>query len=120
MIRRPPRSTLFPYTTLFRSLSAGGVRRHQRAAVLAEDHDPARRAERSSPRIDGAGLRQLPDDTAGLDVDRAQDPLGWFVGRLFERTAHEALAGLPLHRQPREHAALVVGLHVVQAGRRIE
>src|SRR2546427_2922604 len=23
MIRRPPRSTLFPYTTLFRSLSAG-------------------------------------------------------------------------------------------------
>src|SRR5256885_13650186 len=24
MIRRPPRSTLFPYTTLFRSVSAGG------------------------------------------------------------------------------------------------
>src|SRR3712207_8089040 len=24
MIRRPPRSTLFPYTTLFRSLQAGG------------------------------------------------------------------------------------------------
>src|SRR5258707_9759509 len=24
MIRRPPRSTLFPYTTLFRSLCAGG------------------------------------------------------------------------------------------------
>src|SRR3712207_7870138 len=25
MIRRPPRSTLFPYTTLFRSLAADGV-----------------------------------------------------------------------------------------------
>src|SRR3712207_7482435 len=25
MIRRPPRSTLFPYTTLFRSLSAQGL-----------------------------------------------------------------------------------------------
>src|SRR2546430_9649252 len=25
MIRRPPRSTLFPYTTLFRSLIAGGA-----------------------------------------------------------------------------------------------
>src|SRR5258708_26561228 len=24
MIRRPPRSTLFPYTTLFRSLASGG------------------------------------------------------------------------------------------------
>src|SRR2546422_8354073 len=31
MIRRPPRSTLFPYTTLFRSLGvqpAGGVHQH--------------------------------------------------------------------------------------------
>src|SRR5258707_2552620 len=27
MIRRPPRSTLFPYTTLFRSLGLGGQRR---------------------------------------------------------------------------------------------
>src|SRR5258708_23360152 len=26
MIRRPPRSTLFPYTTLFRSLFRGGAR----------------------------------------------------------------------------------------------
>src|SRR2546430_12258209 len=25
MIRRPPRSTLFPYTTLFRSLADGGI-----------------------------------------------------------------------------------------------
>src|SRR2546429_4877643 len=30
MIRRPPRSTLFPYTTLFRS----GVREHRRMARL--------------------------------------------------------------------------------------
>src|SRR2546430_10210717 len=37
MIRRPPRSTLFPYTTLFRSRASGGeaqeaveVREHQR------------------------------------------------------------------------------------------
>src|SRR2546425_7126039 len=27
MIRRPPRSTLFPYTTLFRSLDVQGLRR---------------------------------------------------------------------------------------------
>src|SRR5437762_4600187 len=34
MLRRPPRSTLFPYTTLFRSIGGGGgclrERRHQR------------------------------------------------------------------------------------------
>src|SRR3712207_7838955 len=32
MIRRPPRSTLFPYTTLFRSLSSAGVARVPRSA----------------------------------------------------------------------------------------
>src|SRR3712207_8589030 len=30
MIRRPPRSTLFPYTTLFRSLHTAGQRKHGR------------------------------------------------------------------------------------------
>src|SRR2546429_5778299 len=30
MIRRPPRSTLFPYTTLFRSDRRGGARRYRR------------------------------------------------------------------------------------------
>src|SRR5258708_21752287 len=35
MIRRPPRSTLFPYTTLFRSMAdAGGA--HQRVADFIE------------------------------------------------------------------------------------
>ena len=43
MIRRPPRSTLFPYTTLFRSLSAGGVRRRVR------HHRPTRKSARLSP-----------------------------------------------------------------------
>src|SRR2546429_6424524 len=34
MIRRPPRSTLFPYTTLFRSLArVNGGRRHGRRSV---------------------------------------------------------------------------------------
>src|SRR5256885_12973791 len=44
MIRRPPRSTLFPYTTLFRSRrdsgSGGGVAR------LDREHEVGRRARR--------------------------------------------------------------------------
>src|SRR5690348_17853552 len=37
MIRRPPRPTLFPYTTLFRSLAAFPLRHHvDRAAVLLQ------------------------------------------------------------------------------------
>src|SRR2546430_2815303 len=35
MIRRPPRSTLFPYTTLFRSLFDSASFQEQTAAVLA-------------------------------------------------------------------------------------
>src|SRR2546430_8138726 len=39
MIRRPPRSTLFPYTTLFRS-PGGDLRRHYRAAQRAGSAQP--------------------------------------------------------------------------------
>src|SRR3712207_9467551 len=35
MIRRPPRSTLFPYTTLFRSLEYDDVMNQQREIVYA-------------------------------------------------------------------------------------
>src|SRR3712207_7985913 len=48
MIRRPPRSTLFPYTTLFRSLLGLG---HARRLALGELH-PAGRA----PRVAAAGV----------------------------------------------------------------
>src|SRR5687768_17669400 len=40
MIRRPPRSTLFPYTTLFRS-EVEGVRDDDDAAALGLGEDPA-------------------------------------------------------------------------------
>src|SRR3712207_8139765 len=46
MIRRPPRSTLFPYTTLFRSGSGNGDARPGRRAAGARD--PRRR--RGAPR----------------------------------------------------------------------
>src|SRR3712207_8441634 len=43
MIRRPPRSTLFPYTTLFRSLQHSVARA---AAHLARERDEPRRGVR--------------------------------------------------------------------------
>src|SRR3712207_8931941 len=39
MIRRPPRSTLFPYTTLFRSAHAQDPAARQRGAPVAAQHD---------------------------------------------------------------------------------
>src|SRR3712207_8500296 len=53
MIRRPPRSTLFPYTTLFRSLDEVPSGRARRGS--AESH-PARRVERHAA---GAGREVL-------------------------------------------------------------
>src|SRR2546422_2288989 len=45
MIRRPPRSTLFPYTTLFRSRPS----RHERVRPLAHRHrHPSRGAHRAA------------------------------------------------------------------------
>src|SRR5256886_10014160 len=41
MIRRPPRSTLFPYTTLFRSVPDGG----RRARGARREARPARRPD---------------------------------------------------------------------------
>src|SRR2546430_9787158 len=55
MIRRPPRSTLFPYTTLFRSRVAGRRRTRVRHAVDAG----ARRAE-------AAGARRSEEHTSEL------------------------------------------------------
>src|SRR2546422_6120840 len=34
MIRRPPRSTLFPYTTLFRSIISASFREHDRGRAI--------------------------------------------------------------------------------------
>src|SRR5256885_5260758 len=65
MIRRPPRSTLFPYTTLFRSLDVddchvSGLRLQQDAAVvrqhLAQEGIEARGRDRKSTRLNSSHL----------------------------------------------------------------
>src|SRR3989454_8959286 len=58
MIRRPPRSTLFPYTTLFRSERL----LVQRTAVRELEEDLQRRAE---------ALRALEGERAALERERA-------------------------------------------------
>src|SRR3712207_7146645 len=44
MIRRPPRSTLFPYTTLFRSLYGQGMAPTERAQSLSDGPVVTRRS----------------------------------------------------------------------------
>src|SRR5258708_14976384 len=61
MIRRPPRSTLFPYTTLFRS-----VKFHDGAGEIAP----------------GVTVHLIGGHTGGLQVVRVHTARGWVVHHL--------------------------------------
>src|SRR5256885_17070949 len=101
MIRRPPRSTLFPYTTLFRAaclLAADGGRCHSRLLtppikILQPRPHPARkrlalrRRPAVEPHVDGhvlvgprrpgqAALRQVGPDPGARPPSPAQAPGG--------------------------------------------
>src|SRR6266478_8235379 len=57
MIRRPPRSTLFPYTTLFRAPGGRGRRRSLRAHGTGAEARPGRRRGLSGSSGKGAARR---------------------------------------------------------------
>src|SRR5258705_5623113 len=58
MIRRPPRSTLFPYTTLFRSVRPC---RGARASARAQHQQPALRIRAADPRANPRKRRRDRD-----------------------------------------------------------
>src|SRR2546427_4257882 len=79
MIRRPPRSTLFPYTTLFRSEPAGHLRIEASRATVADrlgdpsdnagGHSALRRVEPrrgAAPRREPAGRTRSEEHTSEL------------------------------------------------------
>src|SRR3712207_7884682 len=67
MIRRPPRSTLFPYTTLFRSRRGRDDAEHTAARVRVRDERPAHK-DRPVPR------RPRADDPAlAAHGDRSEE-----------------------------------------------
>src|SRR3712207_8165336 len=73
MIRRPPRSTLFPYTTLFRSL-ADELVRCVRLGDPRDDRARLRLAEidREVQELLGLGDRRRRQDPAGAQLDLAE------------------------------------------------
>src|SRR5258706_15374703 len=111
MIRRPPRSTLFPYTTLFRSEDIGrgpraarnhvphgpaesviGVpNREKRAVLLADRHPPAVLRAAAPPEITIGAHGGRIGDAEGLALDRL-GPRG-AVDRVRERGRSRAGKG---------------------------
>src|SRR3712207_8426852 len=88
MIRRPPRSTLFPYTTLFRSCGCAPARAGRSSPAVV-----ARVARSSPPEVlpAQARLRRRPEFTAVVRSGRR-------VGRptmVLHYLADRALAGPP-------------------------
>src|SRR2546425_4181557 len=72
MIRRPPRSTLFPYTTLFRSLSCRVASRRRARPPLRTRVDRA--ASCSAPAAAARGPRCLPPRSPALPPDASRTP----------------------------------------------
>src|SRR5256885_5603403 len=97
MIRRPPRSTLFPYTTLFRSpLTADPSRR---------DASPRRRTPRSSageyPSPDGRPPRaRAPDARSEEHTSELQSPCNLVCRLLLEKKKNNFLVSDPPYCTP--------------------
>src|SRR3712207_7493129 len=70
MMRRPPRSTLFPYTTLFRS-EVGRQRDLDEHVLAAPPRRWAARAERDGP-VRGPG-RELADQVGGRSEEHTSE-----------------------------------------------
>src|SRR5258708_27049088 len=85
MIRRPPRSTLFPYTTLFRSVE--DQKQVLRIAPLADAGEVTRRggddADLAHHRLehhgDRAGVGRGLDRVEGVVGDVDEAPRGWLL-----------------------------------------
>src|SRR3712207_7991526 len=74
MIRRPPRSTLFPYTTLFRSLrGADGAAGRVRAGGGVADRLPAAAPRRPHQGPAGPGRRALREPLGGEAAGRSEE-----------------------------------------------
>src|SRR5947208_13127693 len=102
MIRRPPRSTLFPYTTLFRSSSAWR-RRQTRIPENVRGGTDRPRAYRSARSEEHTSELQSPDHLvcrlllekkkSNLEAARAEGPGG--------EPPHDRMTNQTRHRGPR-------------------
>src|SRR5256885_15269856 len=98
MIRRPPRSTLFPYTTLFRSIVLPELSQERRQEFvkivrkMAEDGRVAIRhvrrdsLEHLKKEAKNGGVSEEELETAEKEVQKLTDP---YIGQIDQHLAHK-------------------------------
>src|SRR5256885_10222532 len=94
MIRRPPRSTLFPYTTLFRSLEGvGGQRQRARVppgVVVAEGHERGVEAGDADVAADGPEVLRAGEDRKSTRLNSSH-PVISYAGFCLKKKKSESL-----------------------------
>src|SRR3712207_8601804 len=94
MIRRPPRSTLFPYTTLFRSEAQGGGPDERDGAEVLErgeldPHDRAARRGQEVPRLrEVAGEKDDERDRKSTRLNSSHANISYAVFCLKKKKTH--------------------------------
>src|SRR2546427_8634446 len=86
MIRRPPRSTLFPYTTLFRSLDQVGPQLPVRLAHGVLLQDAVREADRSEEHT--SELQSQSNLVCRLLLEKKKKPPSHGTGRTITNSAY--------------------------------
>src|SRR5690242_20866390 len=79
MIRRPPRSTLFPYTTLFRSGSLGQSGSHNRAGLIHRKFPPKPNTGGSNGNFGGNFLCMRPADRKSTRLNSSHMSISYAV-----------------------------------------
>src|SRR5256884_5907389 len=111
MIRRPPRSTLFPYTTLFRSATVGGLTAQLEAQADVVAHRPPRQEAKLLKHHGDAQPADAPQrGRIAVDAD-VDDGIAVTHQALAARDAIQAVGRaqqrrLPRSRQSHEHRDL--------------
>src|SRR2546425_7543746 len=93
MIRRPPRSTLFPYTTLFRSFILLGISRRSNGTQGRSDNGIGHRGTLGPSRAHCRGHQRPRPDSRSEEHTSELQSLAYLVCRLL----------LEKKKKPREH-----------------